>query len=335
MPDQKHLDLLKQGVEKWNQWRREYPNLRPNLNYASLRGEKLTGANFKGVGFVRSDLSNANLQRTDLGGANLFGADLSGADLSGADLSGANLFGTGLRDANLNGANLFAANFSQSDLTRANVTSASIIGTIFGDVDLHLVKGLEQVIHVGPSTVGIDTIRRSGGNIPEGFLRGIGTPDSFIVYARTLVKQSDDFYSCFISYSSYDQRFAEHLYNDLQGRGVRCWFAPEDLKIGDKIRPRIDSSIHQHDKLLLVLSEHSVASQWVEQEVETALAKERKEDRTVLFPLQLDKAVMAIDAGWPALIRNTRTIGDFTRWKRHDVYQQAFERLLRDLKSKP
>ena len=39
------------------------------------------------------------------------------------------------------------------------------------------------------------------------------------------------------------------------------------------------------------------------------------------------------EPGWPALIRNTRHIGDFTRWKEHDAHQVAFERLLRDLKA--
>jgi hypothetical protein len=40
---------------------------------------------------------------------------------------------------------------------------------------------------------------------------------------------------------------------------------------------------------------------------------------------------MALETGWPALIRNTRNIGDFRRWKTHDVYQKALARLLRDL----
>jgi TIR domain len=119
----------------------------------------------------------------------------------------------------------------------------------------------------------------------------------------------------------------------LQNHGVRCWFAPHDLKIGDKIRSRIDESIRLYDKLLLVLSEHSVASQWVEQEVETALEKEHKEQRTVLFPIRLDNTIMETNGGWPALIRNTRNIGDFTCWKDYDAYQKGFERLLRDLKA--
>lgn len=67
--------------------------------------------------------------------------------------------------------------------------------------------------------------------------------------------------------------------------------------------------------------------------METALEKERKEDRTVLFPIRLDKTVMDIEGGWSALIRNTRNIGDFTQWKRPDAYQKALGRLLRDLKA--
>jgi hypothetical protein len=195
------------------------------------------------------------------------------------------------------------------------------------------VKGLDVVEHTGPSIIDIATIYRSQANIPERFLEGAGVPSTFISYMRSLTSQSIEYYTCFISYSSRDQTFAERLHIDLQSKGVRCWFAPEDLKIGAKIRPSIDESIRLYDKLLIVLSQHSVASQWVEQEVEAALAKERKENRIVLFPIRLDKAVMEIGGGWPALIRNTRNIGDFTRWKRHDTYQKALDRLLHDLKA--
>ena len=148
-----------------------------------------------------------------------------------------------------------------------------------------------------------------------------------------VVMQPIQFYSCFISYSSKDQPFAERLYADLQGKGVRCWYAPEDLKIGEKIRVGIDESIRIHDKLLLVLSKNSVASDWVEKEVETAMEKERQQKRVVLFPIRLDDAVMKIETGWPADIRRSRNIGDFKKWKAHGAYQKAFERLLRDLKA--
>jgi hypothetical protein len=67
--------------------------------------------------------------------------------------------------------------------------------------------------------------------------------------------------------------------------------------------------------------------------VETALAKERRENRTILFPIRLDESILEIEEGWPALICNTRNIGDFTLWKQYDPYQKAFDRLLRDLKA--
>jgi hypothetical protein len=55
--------------------------------------------------------------------------------------------------------------------------------------------------------------------------------------------------------------------------------------------------------------------------------------RVVLFPIRIDGAVMEVKAGWPALLKNTRNVGDFTKWKDHDSYQKAFDRLLRDLKA--
>jgi hypothetical protein len=120
---------------------------------------------------------------------------------------------------------------------------------------------------------------------------------------------------------------------DLQDKGVRTWFALEDLKIGDEFRPRIDESIQVYDRLLLILSEHSVKSRWVQKEVETAFEKEEKENRIVLFPVRIDEAVMHSTVGWAADIRRQRHIGDFRRWKNHHAYQKAFSRLLRDLKA--
>ena len=44
---------------------------------------------------------------------------------------------------------------------------------------------------------------------------------------------------------------------------------------------------------------------------------------------------MESKTGWAADIRRSRHIGDFRRWKGHDAYRKALERLLRDLKVKP
>ena len=158
--------------------------------------------------------------------------------------------------------------------------------TVFGAVDLSVVKGLESVIHAGPSTIGIDTVYASQGRIPEVFLRGAGVPDEFITYMRSLVGRPIEFYSCFISYSSKDQEFAERLHADLQARGVRCWFAPEDIQGGRKLHEQIEQAIRHYDKLLLVLSEHSMGSEWVKTEIYHARQDEMRSRRRKLFPDQ-------------------------------------------------
>ena len=130
-----------------------------------------------------------------------------GPDLSAADLSKANLIG-----AKLNGATLRDADF----------TGAQAHYTIFADVDVSAAKGLETVEHDGPSTVGIDTIYKSHGKIPEVFLRGCGVPDNFIEYMHSLAGAAFEYYSCFISYSHQDKLFARRLHDALQRHGVRA-----------------------------------------------------------------------------------------------------------------
>jgi uncharacterized protein YjbI with pentapeptide repeats len=334
MANQEQLDVLEQGVEAWNQWRQEQGAIYPDLSDAILSDAILSDAILSGANLSSADLSSADLSDADLGGANLSGANLSGANLSSANLSFADLSDANLGGANLTDADLSGANLSSADLSGADLSDARVGWTVFGNVDLSVVKGLETAVHEGPSTIGIDTIYASHGDIPEAFLKGAGVDDTFITYVRSLVGKPIEYYSCFISYSSKDEAFARRLYADLQSNNVRCWFAPEDLKIGERIRSGIDEAIRLHDKLLLILSRHSVASGWVEREVKSALAKERKEKRTVLFPVRVDNAVQECPYAWATEIRHERNMGDFIGWKKnHDTYQKAFTRLLRDLKA--
>ncbi len=258
---------------------------------------------------------------------------LRGVNRSWADIDEANLHRADLTEAILFKAELYRTNLTAATLSAAILTWAQTGWTVFGDVDLSTVEGLANLYHSGPSTIGIDTLYRSHGNIPAVFLRGAGVPDDMITYSKSLVEQPFQYHSCFISYSSGDDALVQRLHADLQDNGVRCWFAPEDLKIGDEFRSRIDESIQVYDRLLLILSEYSVKSRWVQKEVETAFAKEAQENRVVLFPIRIDEAVMHSAVGWAAGIRRQRHIGDIQQWKDHDAYQQAFTRLLRDLKA--
>lgn len=304
-----------------------------NLNSADFSDSNLNSADLHGVNLTWANIGNAHLVEANLSEAILITVNLRGATLNRANLRNAHLHRVNLDDADLRLADLRSAHLYNVYLDDANLSDACLQSTSFGDVDLSAVKGLETVKHSGPSSIGIDTIYRSQGNIPEVFLKEAGVPDMFLDYIHSLISKPIDYYSCFISYSSKDEALAKRLHDDLQSNHVRCWFAPEDLKWGERIRTGIDEAIHQHDKLLIVLSKSSVASGWVEREVKTALAKERKEKRTVLFPVRVDNAVFESPFDWATEIRHERNIGDFTRWKDHDAYQKAFSRLLRDLKS--
>ena len=233
MANPEHLEILKQGVEVWNEWRNRNYSTRPDLKEADLNG----------VILHRTDLSRENRSRTHLGGVDLSGADLSGASLLGAELSGAELaaaklveaklveaklIAADLGGADLSGADLSRANLSAADLSRANLNGANLtetrcLFTFFIDVDLQEVIGLETVHHLGSSTIGIDTLYRSKGKIPEVFLRGCGVPEKLITFLPSLLEEAIQFYSCFISYSHADKDFARRLHDRLQGEGIRCW----------------------------------------------------------------------------------------------------------------
>jgi hypothetical protein len=348
MANPQHLKILKQGVAAWNKWRAENPEVIPNLGGVGLSGAGLSGADYHGVklrranligadltaaNLTRADLRQAKVYRADLSGANLRNADLSsteldetnlsGADLSRAALIAANLSGANLRKATLTGATLHMARFDKSDFTNAELAF-----TVFADNDLSTAKGLEKVNHRGPSTIGIDTIYNSKGNIPEVFLRGAGVPEDFIVYMRSLVGKAIDFYSCFISYSTKDDDFAQRLYADLQAKNVRCWKFDENAKWGEPVWGEIDTAIRHYDKLVVICSQRSLQSPAVIREIERALQKEDREHRNVLFPISVDDYLLK---KWDHPRKAdvvSKVIGDFRGGNDLAAYAKAFSRFL-------
>jgi uncharacterized protein YjbI with pentapeptide repeats len=141
MADEEHVALLKQGVEGWNKWREENPNVLPTLSWAKLSGADLAGANLSGANLSEADLfkanlSKANLSKADLSLAKLSGAVLSGAKLSGADLPGADLSGATLSEATLSGATLSGADLSGAKLSGANLSEADLSRAVLSGADL-------------------------------------------------------------------------------------------------------------------------------------------------------------------------------------------------------
>lgn len=160
MANQEHVERLRQGVESWNAWRKENPEVQPDLLGAILSGADLSRADLSRAILSGADLSFANLSfsrmdeaklhRAKLNEANLFGAFLTRADLAFADLYNANLVcfleEADLTEANLAGANLCEAdlmyatligtNFLQANLRKAKLTGANLVGANLTSADL-------------------------------------------------------------------------------------------------------------------------------------------------------------------------------------------------------
>jgi hypothetical protein len=317
------------------------------LSGADLSDLDLNGVDFHGANLRETRLSGSGLARADFIEADLTNAQLDNTKLFDTEFYGATLIGAELKRAELLRTNLIYANLGEADLEQAVFQTTFVVST-----KLYLAKHLESCSHEAPSVIDHNTIAISG-MLPTIFLRGCGLSDLQIEFAKLTNGGLDSeqvmeitenirllyfegvnqYYSCFISYTSKDHDFAQHLHDDLQNNNVRCWFAPEDMKIGDPIRPTIDQQIRRREKLLVILSENSVKSEWVGDEVEAALEEESKSNRLVLFPIRLDDAVMNTRDDWAAKIKRRRHIGDFSNWKDKTGYQKAFERLLSDLKA--
>ena len=222
----------------------------------------------------------------------------------------------------------------------ADVSGAHLSETVFGNTHLKGVQGLDTCRHSGPSTLDHRTLVRSG-QLPLNFLRGCGLPDNLIDYLPSILEDAIQFYSCFISYSTDDQDFAERLYADLQSRGVRCWFAPHNIQGGKKVHEQIDEAIRVYDRLLVLLSEHSMKSEWVKTEISKARKREAREKRRMLFPLGLVEFTRL--QKWECFDADTGNdsakeireyyVPDFSNWKSHDSYQEELRKLMRDLKT--
>jgi hypothetical protein len=343
-----HLEVFKQGVDVWNRWRKANPNIIPQLESVVIKGPENSKRKVQSdleriarsirfesheyVYFKETALSKIDLREARLNGSIFIDVDLSEADLWSAHLHGSQFFAV-----NLQGAILGHANFFMTEFLDVNFQSAKLFYTIFQRTNLSGARNLHLCDHEGSSIIDHFTILKSG-NLPKKFLRGCGLPDSLIEYYPSLLNKPLEFYTCFISFTESDDLFAERLYNDLQGEGVRCWRWKEDAKIGHILIRSIDEAIREYDKLIVICSKESLKSPAVIREIERALQKEDKllyegRELEVLFPIRLDDFIFDEWEHYrkPDIIK--KNVGDFRNWKNHDSYQKAFELLLRDLKA--
>lgn len=270
-------------------------------------------------------------------------ADFTYANMAHADLTAANLFFSRFRDVNFREAVLQSVKFTGTEIGAANFEKAMFGDTVFANVDLSVAIGLNSVTHWMPSSIGVDTLYKSKGKISEKFLLDAGVPRDVIEHFLPLISVGNpiQWHSCFISYSSKNEEFAKRFHSRMRDAGLRVWFAPEDMKGGRYSDEQIGSAIQLYDRLLLVLSEESIQSKWVEREIKKARKIERTEKRKKLFPITL------MDYGelkkWECLDSDTGEdlaeevrkyhIPDFSNWKNHDAFERAFARLEKNLRT--
>jgi len=320
-----YLGILEEGLLAWNDWRLRHPYLEIDLSGCDLHRFELSKS------FTDPEVNGDQTTPLVTRGIDFSYVKLAGANFEDADLSDANFTRADLGNANFSSATLWNVNFEGADLRLADFAKARFASVSWGDCDLRSALGLEFASHAFPSSIDIRSIRRA--DLPASFLDGCGLPPDLREYLPSILDSAAIAkYSCFVSYCTADEAFVQRLHADLEKAKIRSWYAPVKMRAGDKIRKRLDEAVSLSEKLLVILSSESIASQYVEQEVETALEKERQQHRLVLIPVTVDRAIFNASSGWPSYVRRTRHIADFTAWRNWSSYRDMLERLIRDIK---
>jgi hypothetical protein len=128
----------------------------------------------------------------------------------------------------------------------------------------------------------------------------------------------------FLSYSHADADFANRLVFDLKANNINVWQDVKEIEPGASIIASIEGVLGSCETVLLVLSPHSVASRWVQEEYRAALTLQRasKDKRPLIIPLVLR------DCAIPLFLKDIRWI-DF----RHQ-YEPAFTQLAAAMNAK-
>ena len=343
MVTEEQFKILMQGFQAWNEWRQENPNIKIAFNEVE---EEFFRADFNGKNLSDIDFINSYLNESDLSKA-----DLSRANFSGSDLSGTNLYLTKLSGANLGGTKLTGANFNKTNLKEVDLSGAILGNTTFSQIDLSKTYGLEKIVHISPSNISTSTIQLSKGEIPEVFLRGCGLSDWEIESAKLSkpslsnqeinniiykifdlrASQSIQVSPLFISYSHADTPFIEKLETYLLQKGIRFWRDIHNATAG-RLETQIDRAMRQNPTVLLVLSENSTTSDWVEYEASLARQIEKEIGKDVLCPISLDDSWKT--AKWSArLMKQIKeyNILDYSNWKDDKAFTQVFNKMISGL----
>ena len=324
---------------------RETNMARARLNGANLRGADLRGADLSGADLDRAVLSEANLTGAKLVNANLSRASLAGANLTDADLTGASLAGASLVRANMANAKCTNSDFFQTQFWSVDMTGTDMAGSLFGysvfqDCDMSGAKGLDQVRHDCPSTIGMDTLFRSHGQIPESFLMGAGLPSAAAGFLAAANADSTSLREVFIACTDQDQEIAKTLRDDLRALGVRCWVFSQEVR-GNALVDRHSASdqeeierwLRNYDKMVILGSAGSLEVETLLNDITAAKQVQLSTETWSLYLGAIDDTLKDPKARFARNLAAEHVVFDLTgQQSDRDTYQIEVARLAEALK---
>ena len=312
---------------------------------ANLRGADLRNANLAGINLDRATLSEANLSGADLTNANLDRANLdrtnfTGANLTGASFNGANLSRTNLSEAVLNEADFYEAVLNDVVTGEAQFSNCIIGYTVFQNCAMDSALGLDSVRHDAPSTIGLDTLLRSRGALPQSFILGSGIPVAVVDIQDSVADAPVTTLEVHISCANGDIEFARQLEANLRAQGVRSWVFAEGFRGNPLVDRRATSGeeeierwVRHYDRLIVVCSAAGLDSETVRNDITSAQESENINDRWTMFLVDADGIMGAGRNRAARLLKEDHRVFDLSgQQPGSEEYQAALAELIENLR---
>ena len=312
---------------------------------ANLRGADLRNANLSGANFDRATLSEANLSGADLTNVNLDRANLDRANFTGANLTGASFNGANLSRTNLSSCTLSEADFYEAVLNDVVTDEADfrncIIGyTVFQNCAMDAAVGLDEVRHDAPSTIGLDTLLRSRGALPQSFILGSGVPIAVSSLQDSVADAPVTTLEVHISCADADVPFARALEANLRAQGVRSWVFAAGFRGNPLVDRRATSGeeeierwVRHYDRLVVVCTAAGLDSETVRNDITAGHEGQRTSDSWTMFLVDGDGVMGAGRNRAARLMAEEYRFFDLTGQSDGSAeYQAALEDLITNLR---
>ena len=114
----------------------------------------------------------------------------------------------------------------------------------------------------------------------------------------------------FISYSSINSSTALAICHELEDNFIKCWMAPRDIPVGSKYASVIAQAIKNCKAVVLVFSEQSAISPWVESEINIAFS-----NRKPIVPYKIDAVTLENYDEFYMMLNNRHWIESYPDFK--------------------